>query len=158
MKAGDEEDCGSHRGRQEERETPAYAMEEDEALEVKSGGGHSVSEEGNLSDTASGMGMGNDEKPAVSSSSGKNEGTSKRPREVTKEEEEYVPVDNQSGGDKAAFTKPPSMEEKGLTAEALTPSRYFASTDKDTRLADPSAKTPPIEVDSDDSDKDGEKY
>ena len=38
---------------------------------------------------------------------------SKRHREATEEEEEHTPVDNQTGGDKAAFTKPPSVKEKG---------------------------------------------
>ena len=65
----DKEDGENHGGRQEERETPDDATEEEDVLEAKSGRGHAAPEERNLSDTTSDVDIGDGEKPAVSNSS-----------------------------------------------------------------------------------------
>ena len=109
-------------------------------------------------DTTPDVVMGDDdEEAAVSGSNGKSEGTPKRRREATKEEEECAPVNDQARGDKAAFAKPHSTKEKGLTAGALKPSRYSPSTGRDSTPMNPSAKELPMEVVPEDSDEDGEE-
>ena len=132
-------------------------MEEEEAAEGKSGGGHPVYEERNLSDATSDVAMVDNEQPAASSSSGKGDGAVKHCREATEEKEECAPKDNQARGDRVTSAKLPSMEEKGSTVGAFKPSRYSASADRDPTPVDPSAKELPIEVDLEDLDEDGDK-
>jgi hypothetical protein len=78
---------------------------------------------------------------------------SKRQREATEEEEEHVPLDNQTEGDKATFTKPHSVKEKRVTAGAFKLSRYSALTDRDSIQVGSSIKELPFEVASEDSDE-----
>ena len=96
-------------------------MEEEEATEGKSDGGHPTYRERNLSNTPSEVAMVNGEQPVASSSSGKSEGAIKQRKEATEEEEGCALKSNHVSGDRATSTELPSMEETGSTAGALKP-------------------------------------
>ena len=87
------------------------------------------------------------ERPVVSSSSTKREGTSKQHRETPEEVEESAPVVAQVGGDKAAFSKFPPVEEKRVTSRVFKPPSYSTPADRDSAPLGPSARESPVEID-----------
>ena len=86
------------------------------------GDGHNGTHE-NRHDTPPDVVRGNGERTAVSSSSAKNEGMSKRHRETTEDEEEPTPAVTQVEGHKAVFSEPPTVKGQEVDCGAFKLSR-----------------------------------
>jgi hypothetical protein len=63
----------------------------------------------------------------------------------------------QVGGDKAALSKIPPAKENKVTAVVFKPSRYLASADRDSAPMGSSARELWVEIDSEDSEENGDK-